>query len=756
MTITLDSSQKPVVTVPEPPQSGLLGRLSVGQKLLLAGLTLAIPASLLLVNSLNSQRNQANQLQKQLTGQSYLEPLAQTQYGLRSARVPALGFLNGDPASLTSFKERAERTLHNIDQAIAVAQATGNSEAATQLKKIRSAFDSLYQTTLKKGLNSKAYTDANNKILNGQLAPLFTSVANKYRMNFVQDDQSRNLVQMTTLTLASRLPQIGASFAEGINAATAAEKQGGKLTDIQRLTLDFTVRNGEAAQKEIQSAVETITGQNQNVSPDLKAKFDQLAQATAKDFTLLRTNLVQSPTANLKPAQVRQYANDYLPVQYAAYTAANSEIGNVLRARLARTNQRFLELLLFSLVIALLVGRLLYAIARSITRPLGTLTSAAQRLAQGNYDVQTPVTTNDEIGTLSNSFNAAAAQLRANAERGALERAEAQRLQQNIGEFLNVTMDIAEGDLTQRGKVTEDVLGNVVDSINLMAEELADTLKDVQHASQSVTSGSQAMLGTTEQIERGAASTTEQARRVAQQAQDVNARIQEMARAAQVSAETARQALLASQQGQEAVTSTLSGMAEIRSSSQSVAGRIQSLAQRSEQIQEIVDSISHIASQTNLLSLHASIEAAGAGEAGNRFAIVADEVRRLADESTQATQSIAQVISSVQAEIRDVAQSIRLSTQQVEQGYEVAGQAGERLRQIGQLSEESAKLAAEISNAATEQVRGVQDMGQGVQQIAQIAEQSQQSVQQSRSAAEHLQGLAQQLSQSLTRFKLPS
>ncbi len=575
-------------------------------------------------------------------------------------------------------------------------------------------------------------------------------------MNFVQDDQSRNLVQMTTSTLASRLPQIGASFAEGINTATAAEKQGGKLTETQRLTLDFAVRNGEAAQKDVQTAVDNVTQQNQNVSAELKAKFDQLAQATAKDFTSLRTNLIQSPTANLKPAQVRQYASDYLPVQYAAYTAANSEIGNVLKARLAQTNQRFLELLLLSLVIALLVGALLYAIARAITRPLGTLTSASQRLAQGNYDVQVPVTTNDEIGTLSNSFNAAAAQLRANAERDALEREEAQRLQQNVGDFLDVTMDIAEGDLTKRGKVTEDVLGNVVDSINLMTEELADTLKGVQHASQSVTSGSRAMLGTTEQIQNGTTLTTAEAQRVAEQVQQITEQIRVMAQNAQASAETARQALLASQQGQEAVTGTLGGMQNIRSEVQGIAKRIKNLGDRSLEIQEIVDTISQIARQTNLLALNASIEAAGAGEAGGRFSIVADEVRKLADTSAQATGRIAGLIKNVQAEIQDVIVSVEDGTREVEQGYRVAGTAGERLREIGTLTQQSAELAETIAGSTQRQVDGIEQVGDSVQQIASIAQRSQESVTQGREAAERLEQLAQQLNASLSRFRLPA
>ena len=140
-----------------------------------------------------------------------------------------------------------------------------------------------------------------------------------------------------------------------------------------------------------------------------------------------------------------------------------------------------------------------------------------------------------------------------------------------MGQFLDVTMDIAEGDLTKKGKVTEDVLGNVVDSINLMVEELAGTLRGMQNASNSVTGGSRAMLNSTAQIEQGAMTTTQEARRVAQQAQDVNTNIQEMAQIANASADTARKALQASLQGQQAVVSTLEGMQNIRGSAEAVS-----------------------------------------------------------------------------------------------------------------------------------------------------------------------------------------
>ena len=508
--------------------------------------------------------------------------------------------------------------------------------------------------------------------------------------------------------------------------------------------------------------MDAIMGQLQRFSTystlskaELDSATDELSKASNAIFDGLQDGVITPDRLNFTAAQLTELTPAYSSSLFGTYTLATKVIGQELQARASAARQRATLLTIAALLGLALLGTLLYFISRAITQPLSRLTEASQRLSRGELDLNIPVTTRDEVGQLATSFNAAAAQLRENAARVEQERIEAQRLQSNVGEFLDVTMDIADGDLTKRGKVTEDVLGNVVDSINLMVDELADTLKGVQNASNSVTGGSRAMLSSTAQIEQGAMTTTQEAIRVAQQAQDVNTNIQEMAQIANASADTARKALQASVQGQQAVISTLEGMQNIRVSSAAVSSGVQTLSDRSEQIQEIVDSISHIASQTNLLSLHASIEAAGAGEAGTRFAVVAEEVRQLADESNAAAGRIAALVSQVQAEIRELSANMAVGAQNVEQGFKVAEQAGEQLRQIGALSEESAQLATTIAEAASEQVRGVESMGQGVQQIAQIAEASQQSVQQGRSAAEQLQQLAQQLNQSLTRFKLP-
>jgi twitching motility protein PilJ len=397
---------------------------------------------------------------------------------------------------------------------------------------------------------------------------------------------------------------------------------------------------------------------------------------------------------------------------------------------------------------------LVYLLSRTITRPLNQLGFVADRLAQGDLSQLAEVDSRDEIGTVAKSFNQAISQLRVATEQQEQELLRGRAMQQNIGQFLDVAQEIAQGDLTKRGQVTDDVLGNVVDAINLMTEEFALLLQDVQKAATSVNQGSDEMLLTTDEIAQKAQQQAAEAQRARENVIAVVKGIRWMAQNATTSAEAAQRTLQASQLGQQAVSGTLRGMQTLRQDVQGMAERVQQLGKRSQEISEIVGTISDIASQTNLLALGAALEAAGAGESGRRFSVVAEEVGLLAERSAQAAQRVSALINNIQRDVREVVGEVEKSTQEAEQGYRIAAQAGQRLEEISDISKQSAMLAETISQATAQQVQSVEQVGQVVQGIAGISQESQQTVLQGREAAERLRLLAAQLSDSLSRFRL--
>jgi methyl-accepting chemotaxis protein len=395
--------------------------------------------------------------------------------------------------------------------------------------------------------------------------------------------------------------------------------------------------------------------------------------------------------------------------------------------------------------------------ARRITRPVSRLVRTAQRVGQGDLSETVPVTSGDEIGQLSETFNQSIVRLRSlvqtEAERDE-EKKKREDLQRNITRFLDTVTEVSQGDLTKRGEVTSDVLGNVVDAINVMVVEIGTIIGDVRQAALRVSRGSHEMIASAGQMATGAQAQSREALSMAGAVEELTASVRRVAEIAEASAVAARQALEASQKGDVAVRDSLEGMQRIRGEVQSIAKKIKSLGDRSLEISAIVNTIEDIASQTNLLALNAAIEAAGAGEAGLRFAVVADEVRKLAERSAKATKDIATLIKSVQAETHEAIVVMEQGTQEVETGYRVTVQAGDSLKDIATISQKSAELAHEISRATQQQVRGAEGVASAVQSIASVAVQTEQGVLKSRKTVDELARLAEELTANLARFKL--
>ena len=320
--------------------------------------------------------------------------------------------------------------------------------------------------------------------------------------------------------------------------------------------------------------------------------------------------------------------------------------------------------------------------------------------------------------------------------------------------FLDTVTDIGQGDFTKRGEVTGDALGNVVDAINLMVEELATIIADVRQATLQVASGSIEMTTTSGQMATAAQAQSREAMNVSAGMAEMTLSVRRVADNADQSAKAASQTLFAAQKGEEAVRNNLAGMQQIRVQAQTISKKIKALGDRSLEISDIVGTIQDIASQTHLLALNASIEAAGAGEAGVRFAVVADEVRKLAERANQATKDITALIRNVQAETQETVVAMEEGTQEVEAGYQVSLKAEESLQEIARISQTAAALSVDISQAAQKQVAGAEGVAATVQAIAGTALQTEQGVLRSRQTIDDLSRLAEELTAKLSRFKL--
>ena len=549
--------------------------------------------------------------------------------------------------------------------------------------------------------------------------------------------------------LRSGLVQEGTAAAATLATIAPSFLAAGNTTELQ------TLANQDAAISEVHYV--WISDDQGNVIVHTFVPFvpEKVVQAAAETSGATSEEGVQLSYRDLETDQtqnVLQFAAPILDGQLGTvYIGMNLDSVNT------QATSGLLTLLIVFGIFTLIVVGLAAVFANRIVNPIRSLVSVSSRVGRGDLSRLADVKSNDEIGLLAKTINNTIVRLRGmvqTEEDRDEERRQRELLQANIGAFLDVAMDIADGDLTKRGAVSEDVLGNVVDAINLMVEEVAYLLRDVQQATSSVNAGAREMIQVTDAVSASSDQTAREAEAARGDVQEVTSSIRQMSQSASQSATASQRALEASRQGEAAVSDTLEGMQGIRREVQAISKRIKSLGDRSLEISEIVETISQISSQTNLLALNAAIEASGAGAAGNRFAIVAGEVRKLAEDSERATQRIAGLIKNVQAEVQEVIGSVEDGTREVETGYRVATQAGERLREIGEIVTQSAALAQAISEATNAQVAGVEQVGDKVQSMAQIASQARETGQEGRQTAEKLQQLAEQLTANLERFRL--
>ncbi|EUJ10081.1 methyl-accepting chemotaxis protein [Methylophilaceae bacterium 11] len=454
-----------------------------------------------------------------------------------------------------------------------------------------------------------------------------------------------------------------------------------------------------------------------------------------------------------------------------AYWKANAEAGNMTGAfeAVAKSNENFYRIFNKDFDAAIKLG------AIAAAKPLADLASAYEVNKQTantlKYEVEKLSSkTSEEVSSLLVSILAALVLLglaivfamiyfgirQVKAIDTSVKRLEddGQSNQMAVLNLLDEMGDLADGDLTVRAQVRENITGAIADSINYTIDNLRDLVTEITRASEQVNTAtaqaqqtSVSLLSATEQQYKQITDTTDAVTTMTRSILQVSSN-------ASQASEVAQRSLQAASQGSKAVQNTIQGMNSIREQIQETSKRIKRLGESSQEISEIVDLISDITEQTNILALNAAIQAASAGEAGRGFTVVAEEVQRLAERSSEATKQIGAIVKTIQTDTNSAVAAMEKSTEGVVEGAQLSDAAGRALAEIENVTNNLARLIESISSATEAQTQVASTVTKNMQQIQEITTQTTEGTKVTATSVGQLTSLAKELRESVAGFKL--
>ncbi len=407
--------------------------------------------------------------------------------------------------------------------------------------------------------------------------------------------------------------------------------------------------------------------------------------------------------------------------------------------------------------------------------------SAAERIAEGHFEKVKPASDKDalahsfnkEVETIEGLLKEAEKLIKANREGKLDVRGDSSKFSGSwkeiieginsileavvapIDEASQVLENMAKGDFRER--MTGDYKGDyqlIKNNVNKVVDSLNRVIGEVAESSEALSSSASQISSSTEEMAAGASEQSSQTTEVASSIEEMTKTILENTKNATDAAGSAKEAGDKAKDGGEVVVETIRGINRIAEVVSKSSETIKQLGKSSNQIGEIVQVIDEIADQTNLLALNAAIEAARAGEQGRGFAVVADEVRKLAERTTKATKEIATMIKHIQNDTSGAVESIEEGTKEVVKGKELANKAGDALKEIINHSEKVSEIIAQLASASEEQTSTSELISRNIEAISNVTHQSAQGTQQISHAAEDLYNLTAGLQDLINHFKL--
>ncbi len=362
-------------------------------------------------------------------------------------------------------------------------------------------------------------------------------------------------------------------------------------------------------------------------------------------------------------------------------------VSSVQQAEIAAAGRNLMKIFASTAAILGIVATgLIILLARNLSQPLATLTAKAQQVARGDLDVQVQLEGTEETRTLADNFNQLVQRVKGLIQEQETvakgQQQEKETLEQGIYQLIEDLQDAVDGDLTVRAHLSSIEMSTVADLFNAIIDSLREIAIQVKDSSIQVSASLDKNEQSIQLLAQQAIKETEETRETLGSVEQMSHSIEEVATNANQAASLVNDAYQETQAGSQAMDETVNSILSLRTTVGETAKKMKRLGESSQRISQVVSLIEEIALKTNLLAINASVEASRAGEQGQGFTVVAEQVGALAEQSASATKEIAKMVAAIQAETQEVSQEMELGTSQVVDTTRLVEATKQRLEQV--------------------------------------------------------------------------